>query len=87
MTDTVRKLILRVLDYVERTPGSSFSIARWRDGIWGYSHDAQLYFNYHCWDGVTTHFISRDGDPFWSCTADLTEDNLKYLLSQLEEEK
>ena len=33
MTDTIRELILRVLDYVERTPGAYFTIARWASEI------------------------------------------------------
>lgn len=33
MTDTIRELILRVLDYVERTPGAYFTIARWDEGV------------------------------------------------------
>ena len=33
MTNTIRKLILRVLDYVERTPGAHFEIARWASEI------------------------------------------------------
>lgn len=86
MTDTIRELINRVLDYVARTPGRSFTITRWRE-VFIDSHDTQLYFDYHFWDGVTTHYIFRDGNYFWSCAADLTEDNLKYLLSQLEGEE
>ena len=33
MTDTIRKLILRILDHVEKTPGVHFGIARWREGV------------------------------------------------------
>ena len=33
MTDTIRELINRVLDYVEKTPGAHFEIARWREGV------------------------------------------------------
>lgn len=33
MTDTIRELINRVLDYVERTPGAYFTIARWDEGV------------------------------------------------------
>ena len=33
MNDTIRELILRILDYVEETPGAQFSISRWDEGI------------------------------------------------------
>ena len=32
-------------------------------------------------------YISRYGDEYWSQLADLDEDNLRYLLEQLEGEK
>ena len=34
-----------------------------------------------------THYISRGNRLYWSAQADLTEDNLRYLLEQLEGEK
>lgn len=87
MTDTIRELILRVLDYVERTPGAHFEIARWLEGAVKPDKN-QMYFEFRIIDeGYHAHCISRDGDEHWSMVADLTEDNLRYLLEQLEGEK
>ena len=84
MTDTIRKLILRILDYVERTPGAHFEIARWREGV-AESAKNQMYFEFYVVDKeYRTHYISRDIDEYWSQEAGLTEDNLRYLLEQLE---
>ena len=33
------------------------------------------------------YYIPRDGDKYWSQLADLDEDNLRYLVEQLEGEK
>ena len=84
MTDIIRELILRVLDYVARTPGAHFEIARWREGV-AESAKNQMYFEFCAVDKkYRTHYISRDIDEYWSQEADLTEDNLRYLLEQLE---
>ena len=86
MTDTIRELILRILDYVEETPGAQFSISRWDEGI-KKPDDNQMYFTFYNSLGDSICYISRDGDEYWSQLAVLDEDNLRYLLSQLEEEK
>ena len=84
MTDTIRKLILCILDHVEKTPGAHFEIARWREGVVE-SAKNQMYFEFYAVDKeYRTHYISRDIDEYWSQEADLTEDNLRYLLEQLE---
>ena len=84
MTDTIRELINRVLDYVERMPGAHFEIARWREGVVEPAKN-QMYFEFYVVDKkYRTHCISRDIDEYWSQEADLTEDNLRYLLEQLE---
>ena len=83
MTDTVRKLILRVLDYVERTPGARFEIARYSKAV-SRSVDCQYYFRYRVYDRLENHFVGRYGNELWSSCADLTEDNLRYLVEQLE---
>ena len=83
MNDTIRELILRVLDYVERTPGASFEIARYSKVV-SRSVDCQYYFRYRVYDRLENHFVGRYGNELWSSCADLTEDNLRYLLSQLE---
>ena len=87
MTNTICELILHVLEYVEKTPGAHFDIARWREGVVEPAKN-QIYFEFYVVDKeYRTHYISRDIDGYWSQEADLTEDNLRYLLSQLEEEK
>ena len=86
MTDTIRGLILRILDYVEETPGARFEIARYSK-VASRSVDCQYYFRYRVYDGLEIHFVSRYGNELWSSCADLTEDNLRYLLSQLEDKK
>lgn len=87
MTDTIRKLILRALDYVEKMPGAYFEIARWDKGIRGPGKNQMHFMFYYTLGDDPVHYISRDGDKYWSQLADLDEDNLRYLLSQLEEEK
>ena len=86
MTDTIRELILRILDYVERTPGACFGIGRYSRAITG-SADCRCYFRYRVYDRLEDHFVGRYGNELWSSCADLTEDNLWYLVKQLEEEK
>ena len=87
MTDTIRELILRILDYVEKTPGAHFSISRWLKGV-RKPDENQMLFDFSMIDEkYHTHYISRGNRLYWSAQADLTEDNLRYLLSQLEEEK
>ena len=86
MTDTIRELINCVLDYVEETPGAYFAIARWREGIVK-PDENQMHFTFYNSFDDSICYISRDGDEYWSQLADLDEDNLRYLLSQLEEEK
>lgn len=83
MTDTIRELILYILDYVEKTPGVSFEIARYSK-VASRSVDCQYYFRYRVYDRLENHFVGRYGNELWSSCADLTEDNLRYLLSQLE---
>lgn len=86
MTDTIRELINRVLDYVERTPGAHFDIERWREGIRNPNYN-QMHFMFYNGAGDRICYISRNGDEYWSQTADLNEGNLRYLLSRLEGEK
>lgn len=86
MTDTIRELILRVLDYVEKMPGAYFEIARWDEGIKKPKYN-QMYFTFYNSLGDSICYISRDGDEYWSQLAVLDKYNLRYLLSQLEEEK
>ena len=86
MTDTIRELILRVLDYVESTPGAQFSISRWDEGVIKPDKN-QMHFMFYNIFNNSICYIPRYGDGYWSQIADLDEDNLRYLLSQLEEEK
>ena len=86
MTDTIRELINRVLDYVEETPGAQFSISRWDEGIKKPYYN-QMYFTFYNSLGDSICYISRDGDEYWSQLADLDEDNLRYLVKQLEGEE
>ena len=85
MTDTIRKLILRILDHVERTPGAHFEIWRHEKGVLSEAYHNMLFtyvkFN-HGYD-----YVSRGTHLYWSAQAVLNEDNLKYLLSQLESEE
>ena len=83
MTDTNRKLILRILDYVEETPGAQFSISRWDEGV-RKPDENQMHFAFYNSFDDSICYISRDGDGYWSQLADLDEDNLRYLLSRLE---
>ena len=87
MTDTIRELILRILDYVERTPGAKFHIARWDKGIRGPDKNQMHFMFFYTKGDNPVYYIPRDGDKYWSQLADLDEDNLRYLLSPLEEEK
>lgn len=86
MTDTIRELILRVLDYVEETPGAYFAIARWDEGIKKPNYN-QMYFTFYNSLGDSICYISRDGDEYWSQLAVLDKYNLRYLLKQLEGEE
>ena len=86
MTDTIRVLILRVLEYVEKMPGASFEIARCDEGI-RKPDDNQIHFMFYNSLGDSICYISRDGNEYWSQLADLDEDNLRYLLERLEGEK
>ena len=87
MNDKIRELILRVLDYVEKTPGAQFSISRWDEGIKKPYYN-QMYFMFFYTKGDNpVYYIPRDDNKYWSQVADLDEDNLRYLLSWLEEEK
>ena len=87
MTDTIRELILRVLDYVEKMPGAYFEIARWGKGIRGPDKNQMHFMFFYTKGDNPVYYISRDDDEYWSQLADLDEDNLRYLLEQLEEEK
>lgn len=87
MNDTIHELINRILEYVERTPGAHFDIARWDKGIRGLGKN-QMHFMFSYTKGDNpVYYIPRDGDKYWSQLADLDEDNLRYLLSQLEDEE
>ena len=81
MTDTIRELILRVLNYVEKMPGAYFRVKRWATGV-KRADENQMFFDF--WRDDEPHYISRDGDKYWSQLADLDEDNLRYLVEQLE---
>ena len=84
MTNTIRELILRVFDYVERTPGAYFEIARWDKGIRGPDKN-QMHFEFFYTKGDNpVYYIPRDDNKYWSQVADLDEDNLRYLVEQLE---
>ena len=87
MTDTIRELILRVLDYVEKMPGAQFSIARWDEGIRKPDKN-QMHFEFFYTKGDNpVYYIPRDEDKYWSQLSDLDEDNLRYLVEQLESEE
>lgn len=86
MTDTIRELILRVLEYVERTPGALFTIARWDKGVRKPDENQMNFMFYNSFNNSIC-YIPRYGDGYWSQLADLDEDNLRYLLEQLEGEK
>ena len=87
MTDAIRVLILHVLDYVGKMPGAYFEIARWDKGIREPDKN-QMHFMFLYTKGDNpVYYIPRDDDKYWSQLADLDEDNLRYLLSQLEGEK
>lgn len=86
MTDTIRELILRVLEYVEKTPGAHFEIASWREGIVKPDRN-QMHFEFYIGAKDRVCYISRDGNEYWSEDVDLDEDNLRYLVEQLEGEK
>ena len=83
MNDIIRELILRVLDYVEETPGAQFSISRWDEGIKKPDYN-QMYFTFYNSLGDSICYISRDGDEYWSQLAVLDKYNLRYLVKQLE---
>ena len=83
MTDTIRELINRILDYVEETPGAQFSISRWDEGIKKPNYN-QMYFTFFNSLGDSICYISRDGDEYWSQLAVLDKYNLRYLVEQLE---
>ena len=86
MNDTIRELINRVLDYVERMPGAQFSISRWDEGV-RKPDENQMHFTFYNSFDDSICCISRDDDEYWSQLADLDEDNLRYLVEQLEGEK
>lgn len=85
MTDTIRELILRILDYVESTPGAHFEIWKLERGVLTKGENYMRFTYVEFSHGY--HYISRGDCKYWSAQAVLTEDNLRYLLSQLEEEK
>lgn len=84
MIDRIRELILRVLDYVEKMPGAYFEIARWDKGIRGPGKNQMHFMFFYTKGDNPVYYIPRDGDEYWSQLADLDEDNLRYLLEQLE---
>ena len=85
MTDTICELILRVFDYVERTPGAQFEIWRHEKGVLSEAYHNMLFTYVKFNHGY--HYVSRGTRLYWSAQAVLNEDNLKYLLSQLEGEE
>lgn len=80
--------IIKILDYVSEHPDSSFEL--WNDSGNG-SIDARyprLFGDFAFYDEYgRPQRVARDEDNYWSMTFDITEDNLRYLLSQLEGEK
>ena len=82
MTDTIRELILRVLDYVEKMPGAHFEIWRHEKSVLSEAYDNMLFTYVKFNHGY--HYVSRGTRLYLSAQAVLNEDNLKYLLSQLE---
>ena len=83
MTDTIRELISRVIDYVSRTPGAEFKVSFTNFSGNGKEGLCFMYVKYdYGW-----HYISRGRRDCWSACAALNEDNLKYLLEQLEGEE
>ena len=87
MTDTIRELINRVLDYVERTPGAYFTIARWDEGVRKPDENQMHFMFFYTKENNPVYYIPRDGDQYWSQLADLDEDNLRYLVEWLEGKK
>lgn len=87
MNDTIRELILRVLDYVEKMPGAYFEIARWDKGIRGLDKNQMHFMFFYTKGDNPVYYIPRDGYKYWSQLADLDEDNLRYLLGWLEGEE
>ena len=87
MNDKIRELILRVLDYVEETPGAYFAISRWDKGIKKPNYNQMYFMLFYTKGDNPVYYIPRDDNKYWSQVADLDEDNLRYLLSWLEEEK
>ena len=87
MTNTIRELILRVLDYVEKMPGAYFTIARWDEGVRGPDKNQMHFMFFYTKVDNPVYYIPRDDDKYWSQLADLDEDNLRYLVKQLEGEK
>lgn len=85
MNDTIRELILRILDYVEKMPGAYFEIWRHEKGVLSKAYHNMLFTYVKFNRGY--HYVSRGTRLYWSAQAVLNEDNLKYLLSQLEGEK
>lgn len=85
MTDTIRELINRILDYVARTPGAEFKVL-FPNFSGNCTSKEELRFMYVQYD-YGWHYISRGRRQCWSACAMLTEDNLMYLLSQLEGEE
>ena len=87
MNDTIRELILRVFDYVEKMPGAYFEIARWDEGV-RKPDENQMHFMFFYTKGDNpVYYIPRYGDGYWSQLVDLDEDNLRYLLGWLEGEE
>ena len=86
MTDTIRELINHVLDYVARTPGACFEIRRFSRAVTG-SANCRCHFRFIVYNRLKNHFVGRYGNQLWSSCADLTEDNLRYLVEQLEGER
>ncbi|MGN1129237.1 MAG: hypothetical protein ACI4T6_09855 [Candidatus Flemingiibacterium sp.] len=85
MTDTIRELINRVLDYVAKTRGAHFEVWKLERDVLTEDNN-YMRFTYVTFDHGY-YYISRGNCLYWSAQAALTEDNLRYLVEQLEGEK
>lgn len=89
MSDRIRKLLNRVLDYVISHPTAEFHIWQWDskmyDKIKRSSPRLAISFWFRGIIGVPkVYYVEHDGDPYWSGQLDCTEENLEILLKKLE---
>ena len=85
MTDTIRELILRVLDYVEKTPGAHFEVLKLEQDVLTKDDDF-MRFTYVTFDHGY-HYISRGNLLYWSAQAALSGDSRRWLAEQWEEDR